>query len=263
MTEAVSLFADGAAYERLMGRWSRLAGAEFLRWLEVPAGMRWLDSGCGNGAFTEEIVARCAPAAVSAVDPSEGQIAYARKRPAAQHADFAIGDAQALAFPDASFDAAIMALVIAFLSDPAKAVSELARVTRPGGWVGTYMWDIPGGGAPISPVGAAMKSLGIAPLIRPNEDAAREQAMRDYWLQAGLVGVETRVIDIEVAFTDFEDFWTSNSAPVGPAGVMISKMPPEQRAQVQRRLRETLPTAPDGRIAYRAFANAVKGRVPD
>jgi hypothetical protein len=66
-----------------------------------------------------------------------------------------------------------------------------------------------------------------------------------------------------VAFADFEDFWTSNSAPVGPAGVMISKMPPEQREQVRARLREILPVAADGRIAYRAFANAVKGRVPD
>jgi ubiquinone/menaquinone biosynthesis C-methylase UbiE len=263
MAEAVSLFTDGAAYERLMGRWSRVAGADFLRWLDVPPKMRWLDSGCGNGAFTEEIVARCAPAAVSAVDPSEGQIAYAGKRPAAQHATFAIGDAQALSFADASFDVAIMALVIAFLPDPAKAVWELARVTRPGGWVATYMWDLPGGGAPISPVGAAMKSLGIAPVIRPNEDASREQAIRDYWQQAGLVAVETRVIEIEVAFADFADFWISNSAPVGPAGVMISKMPPEQRGQLQGRLRETLATAPDGRIAYRAFANAVKGRVPD
>lgn len=263
MVEAVSLFNDGEAYERLMGRWSRVAGAEFLQWLDVPPTMRWLDSGCGNGAFTEEIVARCAPAAVSAVDPSDGQIAFARKRPAAQHARFEIGDAQALSFADDSFDAAIMALVIAFLPDPAKGVQELARVTRPGGWVATYMWDIPNGGAPISPVGAAMKSLGLAPVIRPNEEASREQAMRGFWQQAGLVGIETRVISIEVAFADFEDFWTSNSAPVGPAGVMISKMPPEQREQVRARLREILPVAADGRIAYRAFANAVKGRVPD
>jgi ubiquinone/menaquinone biosynthesis C-methylase UbiE len=262
MAEAAALFSDGESYERLMGRWSRVAGAEFLRWLDVPPGLRWLDSGCGNGAFTEEIVARCAPAAISAVDPSDGQIAYARKRPAAQHADFEIGDAQALSFADDSFDAAIMALVIAFLPDPASAVKELVRVTRAGGWVATYMWDIPGGGAPISPVGAAMQSLGIPPVIRPNEDASREQAMRDFWQQAGLVAVETRVIDIEVAFSDFEDFWTSNSAPVGPAGVMISKMPPEQREQVRLRLRDSLPIAADGRIAYRAFANAVKGRVP-
>jgi ubiquinone/menaquinone biosynthesis C-methylase UbiE len=263
MAEPVSLFTDGAAYERLMGRWSRIAGADFLRWLEVPPGQRWLDAGCGNGAFTEEIVARCAPAAVRAVDPSEGQIAYARQRPAAQQATFEIGDAQALSFADASFDVATMALVIAFLPDPAKGVRELVRVTRPGGWVASYMWDIPGGGVPLSPVGAAMKSLGLAAVTPANEDASRETAMRNYWEQAGLVAVETCVIRIEVAFADFEEFWTSNSLPVGPAGVMISKMAPEQREALRARLRQILPIMADGRIAYQAFANAVKGRVAD
>jgi ubiquinone/menaquinone biosynthesis C-methylase UbiE len=53
---AEQLFTDGKAYERLMGRWSRLAGAAFLDWLNVPKAMRWLDAGCGNGAFTEEII---------------------------------------------------------------------------------------------------------------------------------------------------------------------------------------------------------------
>src|SRR5579859_7836344 len=70
---ADQLFTDGKAYERLMGRWSRLAGAAFLDWLNVPKAMRWLDAGCGNGAFTEEIIARCAPAVVTAIDPSEEQ----------------------------------------------------------------------------------------------------------------------------------------------------------------------------------------------
>ena len=74
---ADQLFTDGKAYERLMGRWSRLAGAAFLDWLNVPKAMRWLDAGCGNGAFTEEIIARCAPAEVSAIDPSEEQLAHA------------------------------------------------------------------------------------------------------------------------------------------------------------------------------------------
>ena len=49
------LFDDGEAYERMMGRWSRLVGRKFLDWLDVPTEQRWLDAGCGNGAFTQEL----------------------------------------------------------------------------------------------------------------------------------------------------------------------------------------------------------------
>src|SRR5262245_13492836 len=144
MGQADKLFTDGEAYERLMGRWSRLVGTAFLDWLDIPKGLRWLDVGCGNGAFTEELIARCAPDAVMAIDPSEDQLAYARTRTRMEMVDFRVGDAQKLAFGDDSFDVAIMALVISFLPDPNRAAAEMARVVRPGGWVATYMWDVPG-----------------------------------------------------------------------------------------------------------------------
>jgi ubiquinone/menaquinone biosynthesis C-methylase UbiE len=149
-------FTDGAAYERLMGRWSRLAGAVFLDWLQVPKGGRWLDVGCGNGAFTEVVIGKAAPALVQGIDPSEAQIAYARDRTLAKSASFQVGSAEKVPFADRSFDAVVMALVITFVSDPVKAVSEMARVARPGGTVATYMWDITGGGFPLEPMRKAL-----------------------------------------------------------------------------------------------------------
>jgi len=92
MNEAPNLFDDGKAYERLMGRWSRLAGEKFLDWLTAPKNLKWIDVGCGNGAFTEVLIARCSPAAVVGVDPSEGQIAYARTRPGAKLAEFRVAN---------------------------------------------------------------------------------------------------------------------------------------------------------------------------
>jgi SAM-dependent methyltransferase len=260
MTEASSLFTDGAAYERLMGRWSRIAGATFLEWLDAPRGLRWLDVGCGNGAFTQEIVARGAPAAVSGVDPSDGQLAYARQRQGVGVAEFRVGDAQQLPFEDGSFDVAIMALVIAFLADPAKAVAEMERVVRPDGWVAAYMWDVAIGGSPVGPPTAVLRSMGVTPPAPPNPQASGLEAMRNLWQAAGLQSVETRVIRIPVEFADFDDLWNSIDLPAGPLGMFLGKMSADAKEQFRTRLREQLPPAADGRITYEAIANAVKGR---
>ena len=126
-------FEDGAVYEQGMGRWSALAGEIFLDWLAPPAGLRWLDVGCGSGAFTELLVQRCAPSETHGVDPSEAQLVFARSRPGARSVTFQSGDAMALPFPDDRFDSAVMALVIFFVPEPAKGVAEMLRVVRPGG----------------------------------------------------------------------------------------------------------------------------------
>src|SRR6185503_16514299 len=130
MTDQKIRFEDGATYERMMGTWSRLVGVDFLQWLAPCSGLRWIDVGCGNGAFTELLVERCAPVEVHGIDPSEGQLAFARTRPAARVAEFRQGDAMALPFPGDRFDAAVMALVLVFVPEPAKGIAEMARVVR-------------------------------------------------------------------------------------------------------------------------------------
>ncbi len=261
MTAPNALFTDGAAYERLMGRWSRLVGETFLDWLDVPPGLRWLDVGCGNGAFTELLIERSAPATATAVDPSADQLAYARTRPGAQAAQFHQGDAQALRFADREFDVAAMALVISFLPDPARAIAEMARVVRPGGTVATYMWDFDVGGVPVSPIYEALKSLGM-PTSVPNTVAGRRDVMQKLFEKAGLAAVETRVIRIRIVFADFDDFWDSKTVPVGPQGKHIASMSPAAREKLRVHLRERMPAAPDGRIVYESVANAARGRVP-
>jgi SAM-dependent methyltransferase len=261
MASADKLFTDGEAYERMMGRWSRLVSKAFLDWIDLPTALRWLDVGCGNGAFTEEIISHCVPATVMAIDASDEQLAFARTRLGAKMAKFEAGDAQKLSFGDGTFDVAIMALVLAFLPDPGKAVAEMVRVVRSGGWVATYMWDILNGGAPTTPIYTALESLGSTLPIRPNPGASRLEAMRGFWEMAGLEAIETRVIRIAVTFADFDDFWDSNTVPIGPQGKVIAGMSPDARNQLRTRLQEQLPVAADGRISYESFANAVKGRV--
>ena len=261
MTDAGAMFSDGKVYERMMGRWSKLVGRVFLEWLNPPKNLKWIEVGCGNGAFTEELIAHCAPLEVTAVDPSEGQLSFARTRPAAKLAQFHRADAQALPFPDRSFDAAAMALVITFIPDPAKAVREMARVARPGGLVATYMWDTLAGGVPLAPLGTAFKAMG-KDYTRVSSDASNREVMQRLWQDAGLQEIETRQIRIPITYSSFEDFCESNLVPIGPAGQVLKAMSPSEIVQLKDRLREILPIAADGRIAYEAFANAIKGKLP-
>lgn len=150
MTDVPIVFNDGAAYQEFMGVWSRLAGDVFLDWVAPRPGLRWLDVGCGNGASTELLLDRCAPSLVEGIDPSEAQLAYARTRLAGRAAHFMQGNAMVLPYADGSFDAAMMALVLFFVPDPARGVAEMARVVAPGGIVAAYSWDMLGGGFPIA-----------------------------------------------------------------------------------------------------------------
>ena len=254
-------FDDGASYERMMGTWSRIAGEVFLDWLALPPSLRCLDVGCGNGAFTELLVERCAPTEVQGVDPAAGQLAFARQRHKARVAEFHQGDALALPFAENRFDAAIMALVIFFVPDPAKGVAEMARVVRPGGMVSAYAWDMAGRGSPLDPFQSEINALGHKTMRAPAAAASRLEALHQLWSGAGLEQIETRVIAVQRSFADFEELWTLTlgGSSIGPS---LSAMPPGDVERVKQRLREKFPPDAAGRITYGAQANAVKGRVP-
>jgi len=261
MTEPQIRFDDGAAYEDFMGKWSQLAGDTFLQWLAPPPGLRWVDVGCGNGAFTEMLVERCAPVSVHGIDPSPEQIAYARTRLPSSHVQFDVGDAMALPCADRSFDAAVMALVIFFVPDPARGVAEMARVVRPGGSVSAYAWDILGGGFPFAAMQEEMAALGSPPVWPPSLDAARLETMRTLWSGAGLVQLETREITVQRTFADFDSFW--RIAQTGPrVAPRLAAMTAADVDLLQARTRERLPADAEGRITYTARANAIKGYLP-
>jgi SAM-dependent methyltransferase len=261
MAEPQIRFNDGAAYERMMGVWSRLAGEIFLDWLAPRPGLRWIDVGCGNGAFTELIVERCAPAEVQGIDPSDGQLAYARARPTTRIAQFLQGDAMELPFASDKFDAAVMALVIFFVPDAGKGVAEMVRVVSPGGTVAAYAWDMPGGGFPLQPIQTEMFAMGFPPARPPGADVSRAEALQSLWTGAGLEGVEMRKIEVQRTFADFDDLWgaTMLSSSTGPT---IASMPPDTAEELKRRVRARLPADAAGRITHGAWANAVRGRVP-
>ncbi len=77
----------------------------------------------------------------------------------------------------------------------------------------------------------------------------------------GVEKVETRKIEVQRTFADFNDFWTIAmlGSPIGPT---VASMASSDRELLRARVRAHLPADGTGRITYGAWANAVKGRVP-
>ena len=262
MAEARPTFDDGAAYDAFMGRWSRAVGAVFLDWLAAPGKAAWLDVGCGTGAFTTLIVKSCRPARVSAVDPGAEQIAFARRQPVAKRADFRVADAQALPFSDGTFDVVASALVINFIPDRARGVAEMRRVTRPYGTVGGYVWDFAADMSPSRPFNRALQTLGIDPPQLPGTPESTLEGMQSLFAGAGLQDIATRAIDGICTFKDFDAFWQTQTPLMHPVGKLVAAMSETDRTALMEAVRTQVPAGPDGKIAYAARANAVKGRVP-
>jgi len=260
MTEPLIRFDDGAAYDDYMAPWSRSVGIEFLQWLAQPAGLRWLDVGCGTGAFTQLLLAHAAPALVHGIDPSAAQIGFARQRVDASVAHFALGDAMALDYPAGAFDAAVMALVIFFVPEPGRSVVEMARVVRPGGTVAAYAWDMAGGGFPYMVLGQQMRLLGLATPMPPSVEASDPEVMRQLWRAAGLQAVTTKAFTVQRRFADFESYWNIASKWTSVRQI-LSCLPAPDLASLKRGVQDQILPDPDGQITITARAHACMGRV--
>ena len=258
MSDCRIRFDDGEAYERFMGKWSRLAGDVFLDWLKPKHGLCWLDVGCGNGAFTELLINRVDPREVRGVDPSEGQLAFARKRLAGRNATFHQGVATQLPFADESFDAVVMALVLFFVPEPEKGLQEIVRVAKRGAVVGSYVWDIFGGGFPTEPIVEELRALGIEPVRPPRADVSPIPALKNLWSAAGLSDIATRTIEVERSFERFDDLWLSARGAASLATV-FDAMTPADLKKLKTAVRNRVPSEANGEIRLRARANAIAG----
>lgn len=253
-------FTDGAAYDRFMGVWSRLVGQEFLRWLAPEPGRRWLDVGCGNGAFTQLVAEQCRPQRLAGVDPSEEQLAFARQLPTLGNAHLQSGDAMDLPYTADAFDLAVMPLVIFFVPDPDRGVAEMARVVAPGGTVAAYAWDMTNGGFPYQAVRDTLEELGHTTPMPPSLDASRLEALEALWAAAGLERIETLQISVERRYTSFEELWAILLK--GPsAGQILATLSQPDQDQVRERLQERWQARGGEPVTLRARANAIQGGV--
>jgi SAM-dependent methyltransferase len=265
MTETRVAFEDGDAYDRYMGRWSRAIGERFLAWLNPPARLRWLDVGCGTGAFTRLVLDRTAPAAIVGLDPSPAQVDHARRVVAARHADFREGSAVDLPFEAGTFDIVVSALAIHFFPDRPKAFREMLRVTRPGGIVAGYTWRKSAAiiDAPYGPLARAVTQVAGDVMISPAVPEAMPEGLCAALVAAGYADIDITTVEASQTFRDFDDYWTSQTAtfphPVARSAAALSDA---DRDRVRDILRRALPAAADGTITYASYATAFKARTP-
>ena len=258
--ERKDVWASGDAYEPYVGRWSRLVAREFVDWLGVAAGRRWLDVGCGTGALCQTILERAAPQSLLGIDPSDGFIAHAR-RALGDAAEFRVGDAQSLPVDDRTFDAVVSGLVINFVPDMPKAMAEMARVTRPGGTVAAYVWDYAGEMQMMRRFWDAAVALDPAALTKDEGrrfPMCRPEPLADLLNGVGLANVEVRAIDVLTVFKDFDDYWTPFLGGQAPAPGYCMSLSEDGRAALRERIRGALPVRDDGNIPMIARAWAAR-----
>jgi ubiquinone/menaquinone biosynthesis C-methylase UbiE len=256
------IFNDVDTYERYMGVWSRKVGAQFIDWVKFSNNQNFLDIGCGNGAFSVQIDDLCNPKSIFGIDPSKAQIEYALKRKMNTPSNFEVGDSMYLPFQNDRFDASLMALVIFFIPDPKKGVLEMARVTKPGGVLAAYAWDVSSGGLPMEPMHKIMRKMGIKYPLPPSVEASQKTMMAKLWADCGLTEIETTSFHVSRSFKNFEEYWNISSVGPSVAGI-LSNLGADVVDNIKFKLKETLERDDEGKITSKAFANAVKGLKPN
>ena len=261
-SNSASIVCIAANYESYVGRWSRLVARQFLTWLDVPSGAKWLDVGCGTGALSQTILGSAFPHAVLGIDSSEEYIEFAREQIQDPRVAFRLGDAQALPVQSSAYDAVVSGLVLNFFPRPNQALSEMIRAVRIGGTVAAYVWDYAGQmqlmryfwDAAVA-LDGAVSSLDEGqrfPLCQP-------EPLRQLFQTSQLGKVEVHLIDVATNFRDLDDYWSPFLGGQGPAPGYTMSLSEERRVALRERIRLTLPAAPDGSIHLVARAWAVHG----
>ena len=260
------MFADAEAYERFMGRWSRLVAPQLVDFTDVPDRGRFLDVGSGTGALAFALVERKLQAYVRGIDPSKEYVAYANSRNAfPDRVSFEEGDAQQLHFADASFDASLSLLVFNFIPDPRKALREVCRVTKPGGRISAAVWDYGGGMQMLRAFwdGAVSIDAKAETLDEKHMPLCRAGELSELWGQVGLENVHEQPQTVTMRFESFADYWDPFLLGQGPAGVYVRSLSRDRlrvlRSEVKSRVS---PSAENLPFALSARVWSVCGTVP-
>jgi demethylmenaquinone methyltransferase/2-methoxy-6-polyprenyl-1,4-benzoquinol methylase len=216
---ARQLFAPlGSTYDRYAALLSFGQDPRWRRFLVSRVGVgpeaRVLDAATGTAAVAIELAQRTGCTVVG-VDQSPEMLAAGRERVrrAGLELELVEGRAEALPFPDASFDALTFTYLLRYVDDPAATLRELARVVRPGGTVASLEFAVPRGALPRAawelyvrvalPVSGRLLSPGwhevgrfLGPSIRGFYERHPLEEVLALWDEAGIGEVRARLLSL-------------------------------------------------------------------
>src|SRR5712691_238253 len=245
------MFTSDTACDKFMGRFSVRLAPLFADFAGISPGSHVLDVGAGTGALTAELLRR--DATVAAMDPSPEFVATLKSR--FPDVDAREAGAEELPWPDASFDAALAQLVIAFMADADAGVAEMRRVVEPGGVVAVCMLDR-----------ERMELLHAVNQVQAVVDPDRSADVPRFRNADSIAellgdGAEVEVLVVDAEYADFDEFWSALTGGVGPAGAWVASLDEDRRAQAREELRRFL-SNPGGAFTLtgRAWAARVERR---
>jgi SAM-dependent methyltransferase len=225
---------EAAGYDALAGRVTSRLADPLLDAVGAGPGKRVLDIATGPGY----VAARAAERGADPVglDLSETMLAYARSR--LPNVEFVRGTATELPFPDASFDAAIVAFLLLHVGRPEEVVAEAARVVAPGGRAAFSVWDEPSRGRWLGVVFDAFTAAGAQPPgdVPPGPPIFRfadENEFTRLLTGAGLVDVAVETVEFPLQLASGDQLWTG----LVDGTVRVRPMILEQSAEMQRAIR--------------------------
>jgi len=258
---------DGAAYQRFIGRWTRRLADPLIAFAGPMPDGPLLDVGTGTGSVIAGLRKAESTRSITGIDVAEPYLAFARKRDDCDGATFLQQDAASLDLPDDQFAAAFSCIVMNFLKEPAKALSEMRRVTQPGGAIASAVWDFRGGLVYQRMLWDTIASLDAAAAATRDRifstPLGLPDGMVDFWQAAGLEDVVRDSLTIRMDFSNFADYWEPLLGGQGPVGGYVAGLDPDMQTRVRDAVKAAfLSGAPDGARSLTATAWAVKGRVP-
>lgn len=258
---------SGAAYERVMGRWSRRLAPLLIGFAGIADGEHILDVGCGTGSLSFAVPRAANVAAVTGIDFAAPYVAHAQAANSDPRIGFRQGDACDLPFAAATFDRAFAMLSLQFMSDAGRAVSEMRRVVRAGGVVAAAVWDSYGGmpsnrmfwdiAGVLQPEAIARRArMYFNPIVRPGGLGA-------LWRHSGLAEVSETMLLVRMDFANFADYWQPIASGEAALGQYHASLDADAQAALRERVRAAfLGGADDGPRSFAAVALACRGTVP-